>query len=88
MSIQSYPPAARRANTTYRLDNATRIVLEHNFLHLAAYDVHELHDIFSPLLFGEVELACIRPDAFGMHDDLGIGFGGFALRIKCFLDLV
>lgn len=63
-------------------------MLEHDLLHFAAYDVHKQFDIFFPLLLGDVELACIRPDAFGLLDDFSIGFGGFAVCVKFFLDLV
>ena len=63
-------------------------MLEHDFLYFATYDVHKLVGVFFPFFLGNIELACIRPDAFSMLDDSGIGFGGFALHIKFFLDPV
>lgn len=63
-------------------------MFEHDFLHFALYNVLELFDVFLPLLLGDVDLARIRPDAFGLLDDFGIGFRGFALRMKFLLNPV
>ena len=87
-SCQYIGPTCLESNPAYRLDNATRIVFEHDFLHLTPYDVHELFDMFFPLLLGDVELARIRPDALGLLNDFSIGFCCFALRIKFFLNPV
>ena len=63
-------------------------MFEHDFLHLAPYNFLELFDVFLSLLLGDVDLARIRPDAFGLLDDFSIGFCSFALRMKFFLNPV
>ena len=64
----------------HSLDNAAGVVLEHNILDLAAYDVHECIDLFRAFLFRQVFLPSECPRAFCVGQEDRMWLRGFSLR--------